>query len=613
MNEIIFDIETDGLKPTKIHCLSYDDGDERNTLYDYDDIRQLFKRDAIFIGHDICRYDIPVVERLVGVKVEGRLIDTLAVSWYLYPLRPKHGLESWGSDFDIPKVQIHDWEFQSIDDYTKRCVRDVEITRQLWGRQKDGLSKIYGGDLRKILDYLNFKMKCAALAESSGWKVDEKFTQFSLEKLQTLLNEKTERLSSIMPEVKIYRTKTAPVKPYKKDGSLSASGKLWHEECEELGLDPMLTEEIELLSKVNPPNPGSHSQVKEWLFSLGWEPCTYKQNKKKVEVPQITKIGESELTPSVELLAEKHPQIAELADYYTIKHRLSVVESFVTHKDEDGFITASIGGLTNTLRFKHTAPAVNLPGVDKPYGEYVRPCLIAPEGFEICGSDMKALEDRTKQHYIFPHDPEYVRQMDDDDFDPHLDIALLGGMMSDDEVKLYQSDPDHPPKELKLKRHGAKATNYSCTYGAFPPKIARSAGISIDDAEKLWAAYWERNWSISKVAEEVMVVEVDGQKWLYNPVSQLYYSLRHKKDIFSTLNQGTGSYCFDVWIGFVLKRREQITAQFHDEGVWVVKKGHREKMTEILRQAIDDTNAFLSLNKQLDIDIKFGDNYGEVH
>jgi hypothetical protein len=34
--------------------------------------------------------------------------------------------------------------------------------------------------------------------------------------------------------------------------------------------------------------------------------------------------------------------------------------------------------------------------------------------------------------------------------------------------------------------------------------------------------------------------------WLYNPVSKFWYSAIYK-DIFSTLNQGTGVYCFDTW------------------------------------------------------------------
>ena len=62
-------------------------------------------------------------------------------------------------------------------------------------------------------------------------------------------------------------------------------------------------------------------------------------------------------------------------------------------------------GLTNTLRFKHAKPLVNLPAVDKPYGKEIRGCLTCPEGYTLCGADMTSLEDTTKRHYMKPSRP----------------------------------------------------------------------------------------------------------------------------------------------------------------------------------------------------------------
>jgi DNA polymerase I-like protein with 3'-5' exonuclease and polymerase domains len=100
---------------------------------------------------------------------------------------------------------------------------------------------------------------------------------------------------------------------------------------------------------------------------------------------------------------------------------------------------------------------------------------------------------------------------------------------------------------------------------------------------------------------------------MYNPVSRLWYSLREEKDIFSTLNQGTGVWAFDTWIKHVRSRRPQLTGQFHDEIILQVRKGNREKCEELLRWAIDETNKELSLHRELDIDIQFGDNYAAIH
>ncbi|MNE74447.1 hypothetical protein D3C80_1705290 [compost metagenome] len=93
----------------------------------------------------------------------------------------------------------------------------------------------------------------------------------------------------------------------------------------------------------------------------------------------------------------------------------------------------------------------------------------------------------------------------------------------------------------------------------------------------------------------------------------MWYWLKTDKDKFSTLNQGTGTYCFDMWIKEVLKRRQQLTGQAHDEGIWEVKKGYREQAAKLLKDAIQEVNKKLKLNRDLDVGIQFGDNYGSIH
>lgn len=623
MKEIVFDFEGDGFQPTKIHVLSYHDGDRVVSLYDYDEIRSLLLREDIYlIGHNITRFDIPHLERLLNIKIKASLIDTLALSWYLYPDRQKHGIESWGVDVGIEKPEIVDWYNLTRETYTHRCEEDVRITKKIWELYKVRLAEIYGNQKSafKLIKYLQFKMHCARLQEECKWRLDIEKAKTNLETLKSIREGKIEELRKVMPPVQVFRVKNRPVRYYKADGSLTKNANQWIEECLSQGLSPDATDSIELKVREEEPNPSSHSQLKTWLFSLGWEPETFKQNDKGDDVPQLNQLNpdkKGELCPSVIKLAEKEPAINSLAGLFVINHRISLLEGFLDNVDEEGFLLAQVAGLTNTLRFKHSV-IVNLPGVNKPYGEYIRPCLIAEDGYVLCGSDMASLEDRTKQHYMYQYDPSYVDEMNKPGFEPHLDIALLGKMMTIEEVTHYKAckaSGEKTPKELDIIRHAAKTTNYSCTYGAYPPKIARSANIPLSQAQKLWETYWERNWSIKKIAEDanVKTLESDGSLWLYNPVSELWYSLRYQKDRFSTLNQGTGAYCFDVWLGFILKKREQLTAQFHDEGVWMVKKGYEKEMKQLLLEAIEEANEFLQLNRRLDIGIQFGDNYGEIH
>ena len=108
----VFDIETNGLNATKIHCLSYHDLDSGIilSLSNYSDIKKFVSRPEItLIGHNICRYDIPTLERILKVTVKAKLIDTLPLSWTLYPKQKSHGLGEWGEFFGVPKPKVDDW------------------------------------------------------------------------------------------------------------------------------------------------------------------------------------------------------------------------------------------------------------------------------------------------------------------------------------------------------------------------------------------------------------------------------------------------------------------------------------------------------------------------
>lgn len=168
-------------------------------------------------------------------------------------------------------------------------------------------------------------------------------------------------------------------------------------------------------------------------------------------------------------------------------------------------------------------------------------------------------------------------------------------------------------KKLSEARKIGKSVNYSCIYGAGGPTVARSAGVPKKDGTALVEAYWKRNWSVKAIPRTIKVKKEFGSMWLLNPVSKLWYSLRTEKDIFSTLNQGTGVWCFDSWIKYVLEKRPQLTGQFHDELILTIKKGHREECEKLLKWAIHKVNQDLKLNRDLDVDIQFGDCYANIH
>ena len=611
----VFDIETDGLldELTKIHVLSYSyDGKDVVSTGDYDEMREFFKTHHYLIGHNIIRFDIPAVEKVLGIKVKARLVDTLAISWYLHHDRLKHGLEWYGVDYGIPKPVIKDWNSLTYEDYANRCQEDVKINSRLWRDLWHKLNKLYQdeSEMDRLIDYLSFKLDCAREQEDLRWKLDVDKAQEAYDEIIRLKEEKVEQLADAMPRKALTRVATQPKVMHKKDGELSSHGEKWIALCADNKM-PISAKSLTVQTGEERGNPNSNDQVKDWLYSLGWKPRTYKfiRDKKTGDERQIEQVrNDGDLCKSVKELVSMDPAVDLLDGLTVLTHRAGILKSFLDCH-VDGYLQATVAGLTNTFRFKHMKPLVNLPSVDKPYGDVIRGCLTCPEGYVLAGADMTSLEDTTKRHYMKPLDPDYVEQMSKEGFDPHLDLALHAGVISQEDIDKHNSGE----RSLKALRKNYKVVNYSATYGVGAPKLARETGMSKSEAKTLLDAFWSRNWAIEKVASTLQVRELFGGMWLKNPVSGFWYSLRSDKDRFSTLNQGTGVYCFDTWVAVCRKNGIKSVGQFHDEIIALVKEGDEGNVEKIMHDAAVILNKRVKLNVPLGTDVQFGKTYADIH
>lgn len=639
------DIEANNLLEgvTKLWCASATElGPMMNkldsfTITDMPSISELFSNpDNILVMHNGLTYDGPVVTKVLGTVVQAEIIDTLYLSWYLYPKLLRHGLAAHGEALGIPKPPVDDWENLSLEDYKHRCQEDVRIQTDLWKQMWKHLFLLYGSveGCWHAIRHLNFKAKCAALQENNRWKLDVEGTMAAekmfLDKYETAQT----ALSSRMPPIPEYSTRKRPKKCYLSNGVVSGLGLKWRELVEE-HVDPELyyhgdpidyTDDIKIIKSYKAPNAGSHQQVKGWLHSIGWVPESFKflrdkETNKVRQIPQIKNQETDELCESIVRLIGKEPSLEYLREMSVVKHRIAVVQGFLKNIDREGYVYAAIQGLTNTLRFKHKV-CCNIPSTRKKYGKLIRGLLQArSNSTELCGSDMSSLEDRTKQHYMWKYDPEYVKEMMQPGFDPHCDMAIAAKLMTIPEsVEYKEFDKDNCTDEefrshtsLALVRHAGKSTNYAATYGAKGPTIARSAGVEEEIGDILHEAYWVRNWSLNAIADACVTKHSRGMEWLWNPVARLWIYLKAKKDKFSTLNQSTGTYAFDRWVFHILEQRRQLTAQFHDEVILELTKGNREAMSKILHAAMDKVNDELNLNRKLGCDVDFGDNYADIH
>ena len=148
---LVLDSEGDGLAYTctKLHNLCWtEDGGTFGYTTNYDEMREvLSQEDVLFVAHNVIRHDSTVFSRILGIHIPyQKFVDTLALSWYLYPERSEHGLESWGVTLGFPKVKVakEQWEIGDKSLMRERVERDVLINWLLWEKQKARLEEIYG-------------------------------------------------------------------------------------------------------------------------------------------------------------------------------------------------------------------------------------------------------------------------------------------------------------------------------------------------------------------------------------------------------------------------------------------------------------------------------------
>lgn len=414
-----------------------------------EEIQEFISKPRKYAIHNGVCYDKEAL-KFFGYDVSNMVVvDTLALSYYLYPTRDKHGLDAWGRSLGIEKPKIDNWENLTAEEYKHRVMEDVKIQEAVTKHLLKYLTMIYyendnrseEGDVKinQILQYLCWKMEELSQQERTNFRLDVEGAEKLLEKLTCEIENKTEELRSAMPKVAKKSVKKRPKTMFKASGGFSLAWEGWVKLCAENGVEETVSE-VSFISSYADPNPASVSQIKDWLYSLGWTPSTFKYSRDKEgnekSIPQIYK-GEGKICDSIKVLIEDHPELSALEGLGLIKHRQAMVKGFLSNS-RGGRITASSHGFTNTLRMRHVAPLANIPSLRVAYGGEVRGLLQSNEDEVLLGSDLCSLEDRIKHHFQWKLDPEYVKTQQTKGFDPHLYIACLGNFMTEDEMNFYK-------------------------------------------------------------------------------------------------------------------------------------------------------------------------------
>lgn len=644
---LIVDIETKGLlddikDSSDLHCMSVgweQDGEFKvKSTNKEEDIKKVFENpNNTIVGHFFLGYDLPALRKMFpNINFQAKVIDSLAVSHYLYNDRLKHGLEDYGVELGFEKIKVEkdEWLTLSYEKAVERCERDCLINYYVWKNELRLLRELYDTDeeIYSPISRVNFKMILLNIQENNKIKLDIELCKKNLLFLEGIIESKVFELKSIMPKIPIKSIRIRPKSMFKKDGSYSVQGANWAQLTKLIGKDENFDQDIETITDWLEPNPSSSQQMKAYLVSKGWTAKLFKDGVNG-KVGQL-RDDDKNLCKSIVKLIETNPKLESLQGLSVAQHRAGYLKAFLSTMDKDGYIKAGWSGMAKTFRVKHYKPICNLPSNNSEYGDLIRSCLIAPEGKVFVNADLSSLEDKTKQCAIYKYAPDYVETLNTPGYDAHLAIGLKSGFLTEEECEFFKwykdenRDVNKIPmgfevytkeelleqfKKVSKVRKSSKVVNYACTYSASPKKIAETADISLKEAQTLHKAYWDTNISIRQYTDSLTVKTIDNRNWIYNPFTKLWLLLTADHIKFSACNQNHGACVFDTFLWFLVQVGINPIMTIHDELSFYVDRGQEDWARRIIKESMDKVNIIFNLPIKFESNPEFAKSYGNVH
>ena len=575
--DLVFDIETDDLKATKIHCIVAQDVDSGETYkFPPDKLQEgydLLEKADKLIGHNIIGFDIPMVEKFSKVKLRHKpVVDTLVMSRLFNPVREGgHSLEKWGFRLGFKKIEFEDYLNYSKDmlDY---CVRDVHLNTVLFKHLKkegSGFTKDCVALEQNVADIIKTQ-------ENTGF-------QFDLQKAELLLADLREKMQRAEDEVhKEFKPKLVDIRQVtpklKQNGILSKSG-LTPEEYEER----LPTNNIEpfMRRKLQDFNLGSRKQVGEYLIEFGWKP------------KKFTPTGQPIVDETTLGKIDKIPQAKLIADYFLYQKRIAQVDSWIKAMDDDGRVHGFvIPNGTITGRMSHRSPNMaQVPNIHSPYGVECRACWTVKEGYKLVGIDASGLELRMLAHYM--QNEEYINEIINGDI--HTANQKAAGLESRDQAKTFI---------------------YALIYGAGDAKLGSVVGGNRESGKRLREQFLNNNPSFKTLREKVQ--RASGKHWLKG-IDGRKLLIRTQHAALNTLLQGGGAIVMKRGLAMLdsLISLNTFDAKFvaniHDEWQMEVREDLAENVGRLAVDCIIKAGEYYNLRCPMDGEYKVGDNWSETH
>lgn len=415
--KVVLDLETNGLFPdldTIWIAVAVDqDTKEKYLFSDYDpelapmsSLVKFLEGCTEIVAHNGMTFDFQVLRKLLGWDPQDtRLIDTMIYSQVLNYKRfgGRHSLGVWGNHLKHKKPEHEDWT-QYSPEMKVRCVEDVLINLKVWEVLKKELSKRSQKDkLIKGIKSEHSVSYFVGWANSEGWP-------FDIDKARSLLSiiekEMEDIKAKIEPKLKL---KIAPVDPkgefkspaYIKTGNYAARTANWFEldpsegNREEEHRRPIFGDYCRV--QAIQPDIGSLDSVREYLYSLGWEPWEWNYTRQNGRLVKTTPKLDEE---SLKRLPNEDGQL--ISRYLSIRARHSIVSGWIenNYRESTGRLHGDcfvVG--TPTFRVRHKFIA-NIPSGDTAYAHEIRSLFVAKKGYKVVGADSAGNQARGLCHYL---------------------------------------------------------------------------------------------------------------------------------------------------------------------------------------------------------------------
>ncbi|MBI2027941.1 MAG: DNA polymerase I [Deltaproteobacteria bacterium] len=350
------------------------------------------------------------------------------------------------------------------------------------------------------------------------------------------------------------------------------------------------------------------------IFDMAGEPFNVRSTKQlgvilfdklKLPVQRKTKTGYSTDEEVLQKLAKHHEIVALLLDHRELsKLKSTYIDAFfdLIDKKTGRLHTSFNQAVTSTGRLSSSNPNLQNIPIRTQRGKLIRQAFIADEGFVLLSADYSQVELRIMAH--LSQDEVLMKA-----FKNNQDIHSLTGQ------EIFQK------KEISEdERRIAKAINFGIIYGQSPYGLARSLGISSQDAENYIRRYFEKYRGVSQYLQKILydarklgfTATILGRR-RYHPnlrSSNRGLSQAAERMAINAPIQGSASDLIKKAMIEIHKalenKKSKLLLQVHDELVCEV---HRDEQDDVVPMIVSHMENAIKIDVPLKVDVTLSKNW----